>query len=133
MAFTRFIKFKGRPTFLPVEAAQILAERMLIPVENNKFQLSYDQRLKFVINPLHNAEYAIQRLQANPVICPVLIIFGKDNSVQRHILKPILNYYESQNNFVIKYLPGHHDIHLTSAESVAPLIKDFLVQSKSKL
>lgn len=111
----------------------MLAERMLIPVGNNKFQLSYDQRLKFVINPLHSAEYAIQSLQASPITCPVLIIFGLENSVQRHILKPILNYYESQKNFVIKYLPGHHDIHLTSAGSVAPLIEDFLVQSKSKL
>lgn len=92
-----------------------------------------DQRLKFFINPIHDIKYAIETLKECPLKCPVLIVFGLDNPGQRRIQRSIINHLKKQKNVTVKYIPGHHDIHLTDPEKVAPIVLDFLNFQQSKL
>ncbi|CAG9761608.1 unnamed protein product [Ceutorhynchus assimilis] len=124
---------QSRPSPLPAKAAEILLQRMLKPVNDGKFQFSHDQRLKCFINPQHDSQYAIETLKSAPVKCPVLIVFGLDNGGQRMVLRPILNHLKKLKNVRVEYLPGHHDIHLTDADKVAPIVNEFLNYKTSKL
>ncbi|XP_060530724.1 serine hydrolase-like protein 2 isoform X2 [Cylas formicarius] len=125
---------QGRSFPLRLEAAEELLKRALIPAGNGKYWLSFDQRLKNFINPLHDFRYALETLKKFPVHCPVLIILGKDSKGQQIFLKPFLDYYKKQSNFVVIIVPGDHDVHNNEPEEVASHIAQFLIgQSSSKL
>jgi len=123
----------NRPSPLTENAAKNLLNRMLVPKENGKYEMSLDQRLKFFINPLQDTRYVLDTMKENPVICPVLMVFGKENQVQREVLKRILNALKKRKNVTIKFVSGHHDVHATDPERVAPLVEQFLNFRKSKL
>ncbi|KAL1489938.1 hypothetical protein ABEB36_013863 [Hypothenemus hampei] len=124
---------QNRPFPLTEDAAENLLKRSLIPLDDGKYYLSTDQRLKYFINPIHDIRYAIESIKEHPVQCPLLIIFGHENVVQRHVLRSILNHLKKQKNVTVKYVPGTHDVHQINPEIVAPLINDFFITQKSKL
>ncbi|XP_066141388.1 serine hydrolase-like protein [Euwallacea fornicatus] len=124
---------KQRPFPLTPQGARILVERMLVPIGDNKYNFSIDQRLKVVMNPVRDAKLAIKTLTNFPIMCPVLIIFAKDNYIQRYLMQPIIIFYKKQKNFTIKFISGHHDVHLNTPELVAPLVTKFMNEQKSKL
>ncbi|KAL1489937.1 hypothetical protein ABEB36_013862 [Hypothenemus hampei] len=128
---SKVIQLRRNP--LTRSAAENLLKRSLILLDDGKYYLSTDQRLKYVINPKHDSRYAIESLQKHPIQCPVLIILGQENVAQRYILRPILNYLKKQKNVTVKYVQGTHDVHQVDPERVAPLINKFLITKKSKL
>ncbi|XP_066254111.1 serine hydrolase-like protein [Euwallacea similis] len=122
-----------RPFPLTEQAARTLAKRALVPIEDDKYTFSIDQRLKAVMNSRNDINYAIKTLKSFPVMCPVLIIFAKDNYMQRYLMQSMITFYKRQKNFTMKMIPGNHDVHLDKPELVAPLVTKFLNEQKSKL
>lgn len=116
------------------EAAKILLRRHLIKCGENQYKFSFDQRLKFYMNPLHDNRYATELLRACPIRCPVLVIFSNDYELQRKVSSSVIKYLKTQKNFTFKYVDGCHSVHLTHPERVAPIIVDFLSKiNKNKL
>uniref|UniRef100_A0AAR5PY56 AB hydrolase-1 domain-containing protein n=1 Tax=Dendroctonus ponderosae TaxID=77166 RepID=A0AAR5PY56_DENPD len=114
-------------------AAKNLLKRSLKKVGEDKFELTIDQRLKFVLSPLHDNRYAIEVLKSAPLQCPVLIILGEDSKILRSFLLPVLEHLKRQKCVKIVYMKGDHDVHQVSPERVAPFVCEFLNYNKSKL
>lgn len=124
---------QGHSPPLSREAAVGLLNRILIPKDNGKYELSLDQRLKNFINPLHGFTYSVQCSKRFPVLCPILIVVAADNEFQRTFMKPIAEAFQNEANITIKYVKGHHDVHNQNPELVAPHVVEFLIKQKHKL
>ncbi|ENN82689.1 hypothetical protein YQE_00940, partial [Dendroctonus ponderosae] len=124
---------QARRSPISERAAKNLLKRSLKKVGEDKFELTIDQRLKFVLSPLHDNRYAIEVLKSAPLQCPVLIILGEDSKILRSFLLPVLEHLKRQKCVKIVYMKGDHDVHQVSPERVAPFVCEFLNYNKSKL
>ncbi|KAJ8912651.1 hypothetical protein NQ315_012727 [Exocentrus adspersus] len=121
--------------FSPIstQAAIALSHRSLMGAENGRYRFRLDQRIKNSINPLRDFKYVIATLKADPVLCPILIILGKENKVQLRYMNPVLTHLKKFKNVKVKMVDGYHDVHSDSPELVAPYICLFLLHKKGKL
>ncbi|KAH1026619.1 hypothetical protein HUJ05_000257 [Dendroctonus ponderosae] len=124
---------QARRSPISERAAKNLLKRSLKKVGEDKFELTIDQRLKFVLSPLHDNRYAIEVLKSAPLQCPVLIILGEDSKILRSFLLPVLEHLKRQKCVKIVYVKGDHDVHQVTPERVAPFVCEFLNYNKSKL
>uniref|UniRef100_A0A1B6DXS9 AB hydrolase-1 domain-containing protein n=1 Tax=Clastoptera arizonana TaxID=38151 RepID=A0A1B6DXS9_9HEMI len=119
-----------RKTQLTPKLAEQMILRSCIQVEDNKFQISNDLRLKLKV-PLiltsKQAEFVLDRL-----VCSILILDSSEKT-EKDLKEPYQKYLMKKKNVVLKIVEGDHDMHMVFPERLAPIINSFLIIHNSRL
>ncbi|KAI4465962.1 monoacylglycerol lipase [Holotrichia oblita] len=117
--------------WLTIEAADILASRMVKKLDNGKYVLTLDPKLRGLILPSATPDYYIELNNLYPVKCPVLMLLTPDNDFN-HKSQYLLERFR-EANFCVKTIDDHHHVHLTNPEVIADHISNFLINIQIKL
>ncbi|XP_052746894.1 serine hydrolase-like protein [Bicyclus anynana] len=128
-----FMKAQG----LTEEAADCNLERLLEPVANGLYRLTYDQRMKstFVL------PYTADNLRAmyTQTDVPTLALLAQDvvaHRVYDHVPFVMDATAWPNGNYTYKVVPGNHDVHVNNPDTIANDVAKFLLEgtsNKSKL
>ncbi|KAI4465619.1 monoacylglycerol lipase [Holotrichia oblita] len=119
-------RFGGTLTF---KTAQQLAERMVKKVGDDKYELTYDRRLRSIVYPSYSDQYVNEILKKYPVRCPAISIYTSTS--RKHL--PTTNTFFQVPNFQWVEVQGHHHSHHTDPNKFANILTKFLLNEKSKL
>lgn len=117
--------------WLTSEAANILASRMVKKLENGKYVLTLDPKLRGLILPSAPPDYYLELNRLHPVKCPVLMLLTPDNDFNNKSMYLLERFKEA--DFCVKTIDDHHHVHLTNPEVIADHISNFLINKRSKL
>lgn len=120
------------------EQAEIILSRNLIQIGDDRFVLSWDNRLKLLAPSNYPKEYYYELFSRNSPPTLLLRATEERGSSEDRIqaVKEILTKMEENcGNFLIVSVTGGHDVHLTNPERCAKHISEFLDKDfgKSKL
>ncbi|GJQ82508.1 hypothetical protein Trydic_g14494 [Trypoxylus dichotomus] len=117
--------------WLTYETADILAKRMVRRLDNGKYVLTLDPKLKGLILTSSTADYQVELFKLFPVTCPVLMLLTPNNDFNDRSSHMLEKFEEA--GFCVKTINDHHHVHLTNPEVMADDISNFLTNSQSKL
>lgn len=112
-------------------AAEPLMKRMFEKIDEDEYVMNIDSRLKDRFYPSGGVRFIVKVHQKQPVTCPVLILLSTSRSLD-YLLEPLYKLYVETGYEIHKY-EGHHDMHNTNPEIIAPFIVKFLLKDKNKL
>ncbi|GJQ69862.1 hypothetical protein Trydic_g22410 [Trypoxylus dichotomus] len=119
-------RFAGSLTF---ETAKQLANRMIKKVSDDKYEFTYDRRLRTIVYPNYTKEYIRGVFKKYPVRCPAISIYSANTGKHLGRKKSFLQV----PNFEWVEIEGHHHSHHTDPEVFAPILTKFLLNQKHKL
>lgn len=119
---------ENRPTAICKEGALNMLNRALIPLENGRFHLSMDQRLKFIFFDLLSSENVAEVIKYCRFKFPHLVLLASEtnNLLFNKSSEPILRELKKNQNCRIIIVNGNHDVHNNNADLVARYINIFL-------
>ena len=119
-----------------LESAKILLQRGLRRVGNSsqeeegqqKDQWEFTRDLKHRVGSLYGYPQEVMKCLASQVKCPHLIIKAQDGRLyeMEENVQEVLEIYKTNPQFKLVNVPGNHHVHLNSAETVWPHIRDFI-------
>lgn len=115
------------------EAACILIQRSLEPVENGRYKIRTAQHLKYHLRPPFSMKYQKQLLKYYPIKCPHLIIGASESQIYRALVRETIDELENNPLHELYVVEGNHDIHMEKAPEVAKFVTEFLLKIKHKL
>ncbi|CAG9832222.1 unnamed protein product [Diabrotica balteata] len=124
-------RYKGET--LTSEAAEPILKRCLQPTGDGRFVVTTDPRVAWPFIPFNDTRYKLASLKADPLRCPVLIIFAKSNDYPRKTYKKLYEQLPKLKDVNIVYIDGKHDVHNKNPELVAPHVSKFLLAQNSKM
>nr|XP_022903289.1 serine hydrolase-like protein [Onthophagus taurus] len=120
-------RFSGTLTY---ETAEHITRRM-VEKNGDKYQFTYDPRLKTILEPPVDMKYIEELLKLCPLQCPVIVLAMKDTVEAFEKYEFSHNYMNVIPDSEVHVIDGHHHYHHTNPESVAIFISKFLLdQSK---
>lgn len=113
------------------EAAEPIARRMFEEVSEGKYVMNIDHRLKERLYPSGSFNFMTKLHRKKPVAKPVLILLSTQRCLW-DLFGPLYDQYVKMGYEIHKY-EGHHDMHATNPEILAPFIVKFLLKDANKL
>ncbi|GLV33093.1 uncharacterized protein CBL_10440 [Carabus blaptoides fortunei] len=124
---------QSRMTPLSRKAAEILAERGLEKVDDEKYRFTLAVNSRNSLFTKYTANELADLAQSFPVTCPHLVVFSTNSSYSLLGYKKLLEVYRQNKNYELHIVKGSHECHLENPEDVAPIVTNFLNKQHSKL
>ena len=111
------------------ESAEILLQRGLKRIEEDKDQWEFTRDLKHRVGSLYGYPQEVIKHLGTQVKCPHLVIKAQNGRLYEteENVQEMLEVYKTTNpQFKLVHVPGNHHVHLNSSEVVWPEIQAFL-------